>query len=144
MKKYVLFMLLLSSFTLMLSACSQTEEEKIRVQVEDYSFYDNLVDFRDGELNIEVQMPETPDIDNAQLTVVVETKALLEAVKIYSKENPDVIKEVNLYFVNRETNSTIAEISANNNTISENIWSKLDRYELPQIVDGYKFYGVSD
>ncbi|MEI4771895.1 hypothetical protein WAX74_20040 [Psychrobacillus sp. FJAT-51614] len=144
MKKYVLFTLLLLSFTLMLSACSQSEEEKIRVHLEDYSFYDILVDLTDGGLNIEVQMFETSDNDMAQVDVVVETKALLEAVKKYSEVNLDVIKEVNLYFVTRETNITVAEINANIDTISGTNWNELDRYELPQIVDGYKFYGVSN
>ena len=56
MKKYVLFFLL--TFTLMLSACNQSEEEKIQVYLEDISFYDILVNFTDGKLNIEVQMLE--------------------------------------------------------------------------------------
>jgi len=146
MKKYVLFMLLLLllSFTFMLSACTQSEEEKMRIHLEDYSFYDILVNFTDGGLNIEVQMFETSDNDKAQVDVVVETKALLEAVKKYSKVNLGVIREVNLYFVTRETNITVAEINANIDTISGTNWNELDRYELPQIVDGYKFYGVSD
>lgn len=144
MKKYVLFMLLLLSFTFMLSACTQSEEEKIRVHLEDYSFYDILVDFTDGGLNIEVQMFETSNNDKALVDVVVETKALLEAVKKYSEVNLEVIKEVNLYFVTRETNITVAEINANIDTISGTKWNELDKYELPQIVDGYKFYGVSD
>ena len=53
-------------------------------------------------------------------------------------------KEVNLYFVTRETNKNVAEINANNDTLLETNWIEVDSHELPQIVDGYKFYGVSN
>ncbi|NEU32094.1 hypothetical protein GN156_15155 [bacterium LRH843] len=142
MKKQVLFISL--AVILLLSACSQSEEEKIRAYLEDYSFYDILIDFKEGELNIEVQMFEPEDNDIAQLDVVVETKALLESVKKYSNEHLNLIKEVNLYFITRETNEIVAEINANNSTILGTTWVELDRYDLPQIVDGYKFYGVSN
>ncbi|MCM3711523.1 hypothetical protein [Sporosarcina luteola] len=149
MKKYVLFMLLLLSFTFMLSACSQSEEEKTQVYLENnaLTFYHFLVvDFTDGELNIEVQMFDTSDTwsnKNPEFDVAVETKILLEAVKKYSKEHEDILKEVKLYFVS-ESNRTVAEINANNDTLLENNWSELDADEIPQTVDGYKFYGFSN
>ncbi len=153
MKKYVLFMLLLSSFALLLSACTQTqsEEEKIQTYLDKNSenFYDFLViDFTDGELNIEFKMlsnSETWSNDDAQFDVSVETKASLESIKRYSKENLDaVVKEVNLYFVTRESNKTVAEINANYDTILETDWMVVSNQELPPILDGYKFYGVSN
>lgn len=142
MKKQILLLSL--AVILLLSACSQSKEEKIRAYIEDYSFYDTLIDFTEGELNIEVQMFEPEDNDIAQLDVVVETKTLLESIKKYSNEHSDTIKEVNLYFIPKETNEIVAEINANSNTVSATTWGELDRYELPQIVDGYKFYGVSN
>lgn len=143
-------MLLLLTFTLTLSACTQSEEEKIQVYLKDKSgnFYDFLVvDFTDGELNIEFKMlpnSETWSNDDAEFDVAVETKASLEAVKSYSKEHLGVVKEVNLYFVTRESNKTVAEINANNDTILEINWKEVSNQEFPQIVDGYKFYGVSN
>ncbi|MCM3745141.1 hypothetical protein M3193_13455 [Sporosarcina luteola] len=148
MKKYLLFMLM--GFTLMLSACSQTEEEKIQVYLENKStnFYDfSVVDITDGKLNIEVKMlsnSDTRSSEDVEFDVRVETKASLEAVKHYSKEHLDVVKEVNLYFVTRESNKTVAEINASNDTILGTNWRDLDNNELPQIVDGYKYYGVSN
>lgn len=147
MKKYVLFLLTL---TLMLSACTQSEEEKIQVYLKEKSknFYDfSVVDFADGELNIEIKMlpnSETWSNDDAEFDVGVESKTSLEAVKYYSKEHLGVIKEANLYFVTRESNKTVAEINANNDTIVETSWLEVTNQEFPQIVDGYKFYGVSD
>lgn len=150
MKKYVLFLLLLMTFILTLSACTQSEEEKIQVYLKDESknFYEFLVaDFTDGELNIEVKMlpnSETWSNDDAEFDVAVEAKAALEAVKTYSKEHLDIVKEVNLYFVTRESNKTVAEINANNETILETNWLEVSNQEFLQIVDSYKFYGVSN
>ncbi|WEG18881.1 hypothetical protein PQ478_10450 [Alkalihalophilus pseudofirmus] len=150
MKKYILFKLLLLSVTLMLSACYQSEEEKIQAYLKENSknFYDfSVVDFADGELNIEVKMlpnSETWSNEDAEFYVGVETKASLEAVKDYSKEHLDVVKEVNIYFVTRESNKTVAEINANNDTIVETNWLEVTNQEFPQIVDGYKFYSVSN
>ena len=150
MKKYMLFMLLVWTFILTLSACNQSEEEKIQAYLKDKSqnFYDFLVvDFTEGELNIEFKMhphSETWNNDDVEFDVAVETKAFLEAVKSYSKEQLDVVKDVNLYFVTRESNKTVAEINANNETILETNWLEVSNQEFLQIVDGYKFYGASD
>lgn len=143
-------MLLVWTFILTLSACNQSEEEKIQAYLKDKSqnFYDFLVvDFTEGELNIEFKMhphSETWNNDDVEFDVAVETKAFLEAVKSYSKEQLDVVKDVNLYFVTRESNKTVAEINANNETILETNWLEVSNQEFLQIVDGYKFYGASD
>ncbi|PIC67614.1 hypothetical protein CSV71_10485 [Sporosarcina sp. P21c] len=150
MKKYMLLMLLLLTSILTLSACTQREEEKIQAYLKDKSqnFYDFLVvDFTVGELNIEFKMlphSETLNNDDLEFDVAVETKALLEAIKSYSKEHLDVVKDVNIYFITRESNKTVAEINANNGTLLENNWLEVSNQEFLQIVDGYKFYGASD
>ncbi|MBO0603550.1 hypothetical protein I2483_17945 [Sporosarcina sp. E16_3] len=149
MKKYVLFMLLMT-FTFALAACTQSEEEKIQAYLKDKSeifYHFSVVDFTDEKLNIEFTMlpnSETWSNDAAESDVSIETKASLEAIKNYSKKYLGVIKEVNLYFVMRETNKVVAEINANNDTILETDWKDVSNRELSQIVDGYKFYGVSN
>ena len=146
MKKYMLLL----AFTLMLCACTQSEEEKIQVYLKDKSknFYDfSVVDFADGELNIEVKMlpnSETWSNYDAELDVGVESKPSLEAVNYYSKEHLGVVKQANIFFVTRESNKTVEEINANNDTIVETSWLEVTNQEFPRIVDGYKFYGVSD
>lgn len=148
MKKYIMFMLLLLSFTFMLSACAQSEEEKIQdyLETKALTFYHFLVvDFTDGKLNIEVQMYDPPDTwsnDEAQTDVVVESKELLEAVQHYSKEHLGVVKEANLSFITIKSRKTVAEINANNDTILETNWRKVSSQEFSQLVDGYKFYGT--
>ena len=87
---------------------------------------------------------ETWSNDDAEFDVGVESKASLEAVKYYSKEHLGVVKQANIFFVTRESNKTVAEINANNDTIVETSWLKVTNQEFPRIVDGYKFYGVSD
>ena len=137
MKRYVLFVFL--SLTLLLSACTKSEEEKIQVYLEEISFYDILIEFTDGELNIEVLMLDHADTWNSQgqLDVHVETKKILEAVKSYS----ELVKEVNLDFITRDLDKTVAEIKANHDTVMETNWEEVASLELPKIVDGYKFYG---
>ena len=152
MKKQFLFMfmLLFSSYALLLSACSHSEEEKIQVYLEKNSeaFYHFLVvDYTDGILNIEFKMlanSETWSNEAVESDLNIETKAILETVKKYSEGHLDAVKEVNIYFVTRESNKTVAEIYANNDTLLETNWLELDRNELSHIVDGYKFYGVSN
>ncbi len=150
MKKYVLLMLLLLSYALLLSACAHNEEEKIQVYLDKNSevFYKFLVvDFTEGKLNIEVKMlpnSETWSNEATEIDLNIETKAILEAVKKYSEEHLDAVKEVYIYFVTLESNKTVAEINVNNNTVLGNNWLELDRLELSQIVDSYKFHGVSN
>lgn len=150
MKKYILLMLLLLPFTLTLSACTQSEEEKMQVYLKDKSqnFYDfSVIDFTDGKLNIEFRMlpgAETWGDNDAEFEIAVETKASLEAVKGYAKEHSDKVEEANLYFVTRESNKTVAEINAKHDTIQNTKWLELNYQEFLQIVDDYKFYGVSN
>lgn len=132
----------------MVADCTQSDKEKIQVYLEDtnQNFYVfSVVDFTDGKLKIEVKMlpnSETQSNDDAEFDVGVETKESLEAVKYYTKEHFGVVKEVNLYFVTRESNKTVAEINAKNDTIVETSWLEVTNQEFPQVVDDYKFYGV--
>ena len=152
MQKHVLsmFVLLFSSYALLLSACAHSEEEKIQVYLEKNSeaFYHFLVvDYTDGKLDIEFTMlanTETWSNEAVESDLIIETKAILETLKKYTEEHLDAVKEVNIYFITRESNKTVAEINANNDTILETNWSELARNELSLIVDGYKFYGVSN
>lgn len=150
MKKYVLIMFPLLFFTLLLSSCSQSEEEKIQdyLEVHSKNFYEfSVVNFIDGKLNIEFKM--LPDYDSmsnddVEFDVRVETKQALEAIEKYSIEQSEVVEEVNLSFVTRETNKTVAEISANNDTLSNTEWRDVTNHELPQHLDSYEFQGISN
>lgn len=150
MKKYVLVILLLSSYSLLLSACSHNEKEKIQVYLDKNNevFYKFLVvDFKEGKLNIEVKMPpnyEKWSNEAAEIDINIEIKAILEAVKEYSKKHLDTVKVVYIYFITFESNKLVLEINVNSDTILGNNWSELDRLQLSQIVDSYKFYGVSN
>lgn len=151
MKKYVLFILFVSSFALLLSACGQSQEEKLQVYLKENSrnFYDLLVvDFIDGEVKIEIKMlpdSESWSNDDAEFDVRLETKSALEAIQKYSNENTGVmIKEANLYFVTRESNKTVAEINVTYDTIMETEWMPVTYQEFLPIIDVYKFYGVSE
>lgn len=146
MKKYVLFMLLLSALALLLSACSQSEEEKIQeyLNADSRNFYAfSIVDFRDGNLNMEYKMLpnfETMSNDEAEFDVRFETKQALETIADYSKEHSVVVEEVNLSFVTRESNKKVAEIRVKKNTLAETKWSEVSNQALPPILDEYKFY----
>lgn len=146
MKKYVVIMLLLPAFALLLSACGQSEEEKIQEYLDANSrnFYEfSVVDFTDGNLNMELKMLpnfETMSNDEAEFDVRFETKQALEAIDNYSKEHSVVVEEVDLSFVTRETNRTVGEIRVNKDTLSETKWSEVSNQALPPTLDEYKFY----
>lgn len=150
MKKSVLFILLIMSYALLLSACIQSEEEKIQTYLRKNSniiYHFSVVDFSEGKLNIELIMianSETGSNEAVEFNVSIETKATLEAVKKYSEKHKNAVKEVNIYFVTRESNETVAEINVGNDTLLKTSWLELGRYELTEIVDGYKFHGVSN
>ncbi|MCG7346102.1 hypothetical protein MHZ92_18490 [Sporosarcina sp. ACRSL] len=150
MKKYVLLMLLMT-FTLTLAAC-KSEEEKIQTYLKNKSeivSHFSVVDFTEGELNIEIMMmlpdeTETVYEDAKKSEASREAKTSLEAIKNYSKKHKGVIKEVNLYFITRKTNTIVAEVNAKNDTILETDWKDVSEQELFQIADDYKFHGVSN
>ncbi|MFD1926513.1 hypothetical protein ACFSFY_00300 [Sporosarcina siberiensis] len=84
--------MLLMTFTFTLAACTQSEEEKIQAYLKDKSeiyFHFSVVDFTEGELNIEftvLPIFEKRNNDSAESDVSIGTKAALEAIKSYSKK----------------------------------------------------------
>ncbi|KGX84172.1 hypothetical protein [Pontibacillus marinus] len=139
MKKFLLLMFLF----LILSACSQSEEDKIQKYLDDKTSYDISTVFKDGVLNIEVPMIDQAGTWNkdGQMDVNRETIILLEAVKRYPREDLDLIKEANIQFMTRETNKVVAKIHAKSETFMETNWSDVDNPEVSQIVDEYNFNG---
>jgi hypothetical protein len=128
---------------LILSACSQSEEDKIQKYLDDKTSYDISTVFEDGVLNIEVPMIDQAGTWNkdGQMDVNLETIILLEAVKRYPRKDLDLIKEVNIQFITRETNKVVAEIHAKSDMFMETNWADVDNPEVPQIVDEYNFNG---
>jgi len=149
MKKYVFFMFLMT-FTFMLAACNQSKEEKIEAYLKDRSemhFHFSVVEFTEGELNIEITLlPIFEEMNNnaAESNLNLDAKNALEAIKSYSKKKMGEIKEVNLYFVTRETKKLAAEINVNNDTLLEADWKDVSKREFSRSVNNYKFYGVSN
>jgi hypothetical protein len=128
-------------FFLILSACSQSEEYKVQKYLDEKTSYAISTVFRDGILNIEVPMIDQASTWNkdGQMDVNLETIILLEGVKRYPREDLDLIKEVNLHYITRETNKSVAEIKAKSDTFMETNWEDLDNHEVPQTVDYYNF-----
>ncbi|MGP4106523.1 hypothetical protein [Virgibacillus sp. L01] len=137
MKKFFLLMFL----CLILSACSQSEEDEIQKYLDDNTSYDISAVFEDGVLNIEVPMIDQAGTWNkdGQMDVNLETIILLEAVKSYPREDMDLIKEVNIHFIIRETSEVVAEIHAKNDAFMETNWGDVDNPEVPKTVDEYHF-----
>lgn len=139
MKKTLLLMFLF----LILSACSQSEEDKIQKYLDDKTSYDILTVFEEGVLSIKVPMIDQAGTWNkdGQMDVNLETIILLEAVKRYPREELDLIKDVNIQFMTRETNKVVAKIHAKSDTFMKTNWSDVDNPEVSQIVDEYNFNG---
>lgn len=145
MKKSIIFILI--SLTLFLSACIQSKEERMWsyiIKNSDFVEKFSVVDFTNQKLNIEVRLSpfyETQNNDSVELNINTQTQFLLDALKTYSEEHKNAIKEVNIYFVSNKSQDMVTEIGISSNTLLKSNWLDLDKYKLSQFVDSYKFNG---
>lgn len=131
---------------LILSACSQSEGDKIQKYLDEKTSYDISTALREGVLTIEVPMIDHIETWNkeGQMDVNLETIILLEAVKGYPREKLDLFNEVNFHFNTIDKNKNVAEIKTKIDTIMETNWGEVDIHEVPQTVDNYKFNGTTN
>jgi uncharacterized lipoprotein len=133
MKKYVFLIFL--SFVLMLSACSQVEEDKLNENLNEETSYDISTEFNDGVVNIDIPMVNIGEED-----VQNETLILIKAVKSYPREKLNLFDEVNLHFFEKNTDKTVAEVQVKGNTLMETDWKNLRSFtDIPDNVDSYDY-----
>ncbi|MEH7379995.1 hypothetical protein V7138_05890 [Bacillus sp. JJ1533] len=80
MKKYVFLIFL--SFVLILSACSQGEDDKLNEYLNEATSYDISTEFNDGVINIDIPMVDAEEED-----VQYESLILISAVKSYPRDS---------------------------------------------------------
>ncbi|MEH7379179.1 hypothetical protein V7138_01655 [Bacillus sp. JJ1533] len=133
MKKYVFLIFL--SFVLMLSACTQGEEDKLNEYLNEETPYDISTEFNDGVVNIDIPMVNIEEED-----VQYEIHILIIAVKSYPREKLNLFDEVNLHFFEKDTNKTVAEVQVKGNTLMETDWKNLRSFtDIPANVDSYDY-----
>lgn len=126
-----------------LSACSQSQEEKLHEYLDESTSYSITSEFNNGVLNIEIPMLDEEKTWNEDgvLAVQLETMILLHAVKTYPREKVNLFEEVNLRYITKETNKIVAEIQVKGSTLMDTNWGNLDTNEVPKYVDDYTFKG---
>jgi hypothetical protein len=133
MKKYVVLIFL--SFVLMLSACSQSEEDKLNEYLNEATSYDISTEFNDGIVDIEIPM-----VNIREDFVQNETRILIIAIKSYPREQLNLFDEVNLHFFEKDTDKTVAEVQVKGNTLMETNWNNLISYtDIPYNVNNYDY-----
>lgn len=133
MKKYVFLIFL--SFMLMLSACSQSEEDKLNVYLNEETSYDISTKLNDGVVNIDI-----PIVNIEEENVQYETLNLIIAVKSYPREKLNLLDEVNLHFFEKNTDKTVAEVQVKGNKLMETDWKNLRSFtDIPDNVDSYDY-----
>jgi hypothetical protein len=139
---FIIFLLIILSL-LMLSACAPSQEEKIQGYLDEQTSYGITSEFDNGVLNIKILMSDEENTwnENGERAVQSESKLLLQAVKAFPREEPDLFSQVNLLFMTDETNKIVAEIHVEGSALLETDWTVLDPNEVPQYVDAYSFYG---
>jgi hypothetical protein len=135
-KRYILFILF--SFSLVLSACSQSEEEKIIEHMKssmDYSIKGISTKFNDGVINIEVPM-----VNIREDFVQHQTFVTIHVLKEYPRENIELFKEINFRYFVEGTKTTVAEVKVKGETLMETDWNSLRSFmDIPKYVDHYDF-----
>ncbi|MDH4616477.1 hypothetical protein [Brevibacillus sp. AY1] len=135
--------LILLALMIGLSACSQSQEEKLLEYLDESTSYNIISEFNNGVLNIEIPLldEEKTWSQDGELHIQLETKILLDAVKKSPRKELNLFEEVNLHYITKETSKIVAEIQVKGSTLMDTDWENLDTNEVPKYVDHYTFKG---
>lgn len=118
-----------------LVGCSQNDYSSLENYLDEASSFDIQTKFIEGKLDIQIPMVNTDEE-----SVQHETLILILAVKSYPRENTELFKEINLNYIDKNTNDSIAKVKVTGETLMKTDWGNLGSFsDIPKTVDFYNF-----
>lgn len=138
-----IWILILLPLIIVLSACSQSQEEKLHGYLDGHTSYKITSEFNNGVLNIEIPMLDEEKTwnEDGELAVQLESLILLDAIKKFPREEINLFEEIDLHYITKETKKIVAEIHVKGSALMDTDWNSLDTNEVPKFVDYYTFKG---